>query len=46
MATRIPYAPDPGRDLLLECLIDVPGRFVWNAWTNPEPLKQWFTPAP
>ena len=29
-----------------ECLIDVPGRFVWNAWTNPEPLKQWFTPAP
>ena len=37
---------DPRRDLLLERLIDVPPELVWAAWTEPQHVKQWFTPAP
>ena len=36
---------DPRLDLLLERIVDVPPRLVWTAWTDPEHLKQWFTPA-
>ena len=38
--------PDPDRDLLLERVVDVPRELVWAAWTTPEHLKRWFTPAP
>jgi uncharacterized protein YndB with AHSA1/START domain len=37
---------DPATDLLLERLVDVPVELVWRAWTEPEHLKVWFTPAP
>ena len=37
---------DPRRDLLLERLVDVPPELVWAAWTEPQHVKQWFTPAP
>lgn len=37
---------DPSTDLVLERVIDVPRDLVWTAWTQPEHLKQWFTPAP
>ncbi len=40
------YAPDPRLDLVLERVVDVPPELVWNAWTIPERLKKWFTPAP
>jgi uncharacterized protein YndB with AHSA1/START domain len=33
-------------DLVLERIIDVPVETVWRAWTEPERLKQWFTPRP
>ena len=33
-------------DLVLERVIDVPKELVWAAWTQPEHLKKWFTPAP
>jgi uncharacterized protein YndB with AHSA1/START domain len=33
-------------DLVLERVIDVPREIVWAAWTQPEHLKKWFTPAP
>jgi len=33
-------------DLLLERVIDVPPELVWRAWTTPEHVKKWFTPAP
>jgi len=43
---RIDVAHDPRLDLVLERVIDVPRELVWRAWTTPELLKRWFTPAP
>ncbi|MCC2671652.1 MAG: polyketide cyclase [Armatimonadetes bacterium] len=37
---------NPALDLLLERFVDVPRELVWKAWTEPEHLKKWFTPAP
>ncbi len=45
-ATPSPLTPDPKLDLVLERVVDVPPERVWAAWTTPEQLKQWFTPAP
>ena len=42
----IAHTPDPKLDLLLERVVDVATPLVWAAWTNPEYLKAWFTPAP
>ena len=38
--------PDPKLDLVLERVVDVPRELVWAAWTQPEHVKKWFTPAP
>ena len=40
------YRPDPKLDLVLERIVDVPPELVWKAWTTPEMLMRWFTPAP
>lgn len=40
------FTHDPELDLYLERLVDVPVHLVWKAWTDPEHLKQWFTPKP
>lgn len=37
---------DPKLDLVLERIVDVPRDLVWAAWTTPEHIKKWFTPAP
>ena len=37
---------DPKLDLAIERIIDVPRELVWQAWTKPEHLRQWFTPKP
>ncbi|MFO0960501.1 MAG: SRPBCC family protein [Isosphaeraceae bacterium] len=37
---------DPKTDLVLERVVDVAPELVWRAWTSPEDLKKWFTPAP
>jgi uncharacterized protein YndB with AHSA1/START domain len=37
---------DPKLDLKLERVIDVPPELVWEAWTTPEHLKEWFCPRP
>jgi uncharacterized protein YndB with AHSA1/START domain len=44
--TRLIHQPDPKLDLVFERIIDVPRELVWTAWTTPEHLKPWFTPAP
>jgi uncharacterized protein YndB with AHSA1/START domain len=40
------FTPNPALDLVLERTIPVPPERVWSAWTQPELLMQWFTPAP
>lgn len=37
---------DPALDLELRREVDVPPHLVWRAWTEPELLMKWFTPAP
>ena len=46
MPDAITHQPDPKLDLVLERVVDVPPHLVWAAWTTPEYLKKWFTPAP
>jgi uncharacterized protein YndB with AHSA1/START domain len=41
-----PWKPDPKLDLVLERIVDVPRELVWAAWTKPEHVRKWFTPAP
>lgn len=38
--------PNPKFDLMLERDIDVPVELVWEAWTTPVHLKEWFCPKP
>jgi uncharacterized protein YndB with AHSA1/START domain len=37
---------DPNLDLSFERIVEVPKELIWKAWTTPEHLKHWFTPAP
>jgi uncharacterized protein YndB with AHSA1/START domain len=44
--TRSIHKPDPQLDLVFERIVDIPRELVWAAWTKPEHIKNWFTPAP
>lgn len=37
---------DPKLDLVLERVVDVSPKLMWEAWTTPEHLKHWFVPKP
>jgi uncharacterized protein YndB with AHSA1/START domain len=38
--------PSSNRELVLARIIDAPRERLFRAWTEPELLKQWFTPRP
>jgi uncharacterized protein YndB with AHSA1/START domain len=40
------WQPNSNLDLVLQRDIDVPVKLVWEAWTQPEHLKEWFVPRP
>jgi uncharacterized protein YndB with AHSA1/START domain len=46
MTPSLVLKPDPKLDLVLERVVDVPRELVWAAWTRPEHVRKWFTPAP
>lgn len=46
MTEPMKHIPNPDLDLLLEREIDVAPELVWRAWTTPELMLKWFTPAP
>jgi uncharacterized protein YndB with AHSA1/START domain len=46
MKTAVYENFNPELDLVLERTVDVPPNLVWDAWTQPELLKQWFAPKP
>jgi len=46
MTDYIRHQPDPKLDLVLERTVDIPPHEIFAAWTRPELITQWFTPAP
>ena len=38
------FTVDPKLDIVFERFIDAPARFVWEALTKPEHLKEWYMP--
>lgn len=44
--TFTPYSVNPDLDLELVRDVPVTARAVFEAWTDPESLKQWFAPRP
>lgn len=40
------YHFNPRLDLAFERIVDVPKELLWRGWTEPELIKQWFTPVP
>lgn len=44
--STILQAFDPALDLKIERLVDLPVEKIWDAWTKPEHVVHWFTPAP
>lgn len=46
ITTNQTQVTDPARDLLLERVVPVVPELVLAAWTDPERIVQWFSPAP
>lgn len=44
MTDQTPFPSD--RELVLERIIEAPREALYRAWTEPELMKQWFTPPP
>jgi uncharacterized protein YndB with AHSA1/START domain len=46
MTTKLDIAPENDNQLVLARIIDAPVEKVYRAWTDPELMKQWFSPRP
>lgn len=46
MTPPLIHVADPKLDLVLERIVDLSPELVFAAWTTPEHIKHWFTPAP
>lgn len=46
MSTIIDVKPNSSRELVLCRLLNAPREKIYQAWTNPELMKQWFAPKP
>lgn len=46
MSTPAAPASDSSRELVLTRIIKAPPHRVYEGWTNPELMKQWFAPKP
>ncbi len=46
MIPNFDFETDSRYDLVLERTVDVKTELVWAAWTKPEHILHWFTPAP
>jgi uncharacterized protein YndB with AHSA1/START domain len=46
MHTKEPAMPADTHELTLTRLIDAPAHALWRCWTEPDLIKQWFTPRP
>ena len=46
MAAQAPIADNANHELILTRFIRAPREKLFRAWTEPELLKQWFTPRP
>jgi uncharacterized protein YndB with AHSA1/START domain len=46
MSIKIDATPNSDRELVIVRIIDAPREKVFKAWTDPEIMKQWFTPKP
>jgi uncharacterized protein YndB with AHSA1/START domain len=44
--TFTPHTLDPNLDIELQRTVDVAPELVWEAWTTPELVTQWFAPKP
>ena len=40
------YIINPALDLVLERIVDVSPKLIWEAWTTPKHLTEWFVPKP
>lgn len=46
MSTNKTTTSTEGRDLILTRIIDAPPEKIFEAWTKPELMQQWFAPKP
>ncbi len=44
--SKFDFEFDPRSDLTFERTVDVKPELVWAAWTQPQHIVHWFTPAP